>query len=54
MTEPLQVLLAIPLVMWVCYMTFIPLSKVKRNWFWVGFLYGASYIAAIYLWPKSK
>jgi hypothetical protein len=53
MIRTLQVFFALPLVAWVCYMTFTPLSKVKGNWFAIGLSYGIAYCAVFFLWLKA-
>jgi hypothetical protein len=52
MIRPLQIVLVLPLVAWVCYMTFTPLSKVKNSWFVIGLGYGIAYVAVFFLWLK--
>jgi hypothetical protein len=54
MKETLRFVLAVPLVAWVCYMTFVPLEKIKSSWFMAGLGYGVGYVAIFYFWLKMK
>jgi len=45
MTRTLQVTFVIPFVIWVCYMTFIPMSRVEGK---IGLGYAAIYFAVFH------
>ena len=53
MTRTLQVTFVIPFVIWVCYMTFIPMSRVEGKWVLIGLAYAAIYFAVFHFWLKA-
>jgi hypothetical protein len=54
MTRTLQVTFVIPFVIWVCYMTFIPMSRVEGKWVLIGLAYAAIYVAVFHSGSKQS